>query len=245
MASTATVYAPGTRPPNYRDYVYLYTVGERCEAVVDGAPVGPLGRLFIVEPNKAVRVPWAAAEWISRHMSYTGVVMVNEVEKRDDQGEVTGTQLDIDKAKTESAALLEDSDRRRWRDYVQYVIDDKLNNKRVVPPPPDSIRHIMERRGYRLEDFGISIPGAMTPAAESRAAENAQNDQIKILTEQLARQTEIINALHSRLEAIAAASNPNPSTPDVIDQPEGDNPPNGQDSALPRVQASYRGRGKS
>lgn len=148
MSSTATVYAPGVRPSDYRDYMWLLTAGDKVECVVDGAPPGPNGRLFIVEPGKAKKVPWEAGRFILNHLAYTGVVRVNEIDREDG----TGTDLDIDGARAESLANFAEGDARRWRDYVQYVIDDKIGNKKVVPPMPESIVAIAKRRGYRLSD---------------------------------------------------------------------------------------------
>lgn len=178
MASSETVYAAGYRPPDYRDYMWLYTAGDKVEAVVDGAQPGPNGRLFEVIPGKPVKVPWEAGRFILAHMSYTGVVRVNEKDREDG----SGTDLDIAGAKKASLALFEEADKRRWRDYVQYVIDDKINNKRVVPPPPDTIKAIMDRRGYKLTDFGVTVPGEMNPTAPSlneMAALRAENHELK------------------------------------------------------------------
>lgn len=178
MSAQDTVYAVGHKPPDFRDYMWLYTAGEPAGAVVDGAPVGPNGRSYEIPMNKATRVPWEAGRFILAHLSYTGVVRVGEVNRTDKDGNVIGTDLDIDAAHARSLELLEESDRLRWANYVQYVIDDKLNNKKVVPPPPDSIKRIMDRRGFKLGDFGISTPGTEvgpTPSAELAAlkTENA------------------------------------------------------------------------
>lgn len=163
---STTQYALGSRPPDYRDYVWLYTEGETVCAVVDGAPPGPEGRKFTIEPGKAKKVPWEAGRFLLEHLAYTGVVRVRETDREDG----TGTDLDIDAAKAESAEKLVGEDERRWQEYVRYCIDDKINNKRVVPPTPDSIKRIMARRGYRLADFGIQPVGEAAPVDNRIAA---------------------------------------------------------------------------
>lgn len=187
--SGTTIYAPGVRPPDYRDYMWLYTEGEEVNCVVDGAPVGPTGRLFTVRPKKAVRVPWEAGRFILEHLPYTGVVRVNEVDREDG----TGTDLDLPAAKVESLARFQSEDERRWRDYVQYVITDKIDNKRVIPPPPDAIRRIMDRRGFRLEDFGINVPGVESASRTSNAQMAALKEQNDSLQGQVAALTARLN----------------------------------------------------
>lgn len=168
----------------YHDYMILYTVGEGCSAVVDGAPPGPMGRLFTVPPHIATKVPYEAGRFLLQHKAYTGVVRVNETEKEDG----SGTLRDIDTAKAESAALLHTEDARRWRDYITYIIEDKLNNKKVVPPTPDAILSVMERNpDFRLEHYGINIQGQAPASASGDVAElkklvQAQAKQIADLT---------------------------------------------------------------
>lgn len=162
----------------YNDYMILYTEGEPVDAVVDGAPPGPSGRLFHVEPGKAVKVPYEAGRFILDHLGYTGVVRVREIEREDG----TGTEFDIAAAKAESEAKFEDEDARRWREYVEYCITDKMNNKKAVPATPDSIKRIMERRGYNLGDYGIAPVGEKQP--RDRVIEQLQA-QIAALTAKL------------------------------------------------------------
>ena len=184
MASTETVFAAGYRPPDYRDYMWLYTAGDKVEAVVDGAQPGPNGRLFEIPPNKAVKVPWEAGRFILAHLAYTGVVRVKETDREDG----SGTDLDLASAKKASLALFEEEDARRWRDYVQYVINDKLDNKKVVPPPPPPIKALMERRGYRLTDFGVTVPGDINPTAPSlneMATLRQENHELKLQVSEL------------------------------------------------------------
>lgn len=187
---------------NYHDYMVLLTVGDEVSAVVDGAPPGPNGRCFTVEPNKAVKVPYEAGRFLLNHYAYTGVVRVKEVENADG----SGTTRDIETAKTESALLLEQEDARRWRDYITYVIEDKLNNKKVVPPPPEAIKRIMDRRGYKLEDFGINVlgqAGEKSSGAEVAALKAANAD----LSDKLSKLTDLLTSQASRTAELEAKLN--------------------------------------
>jgi hypothetical protein len=178
MATPASVTVPGqtVTAAHYQDYQILYTEGEEVVCVVDGAPPGPDGRKFTVTPGKAVKVPWEAGRFILEHLGYTGVVKVNETQTE------TGTTYDITTAKAESLAKFEEEDARRWRDYVTYCIDDKINNKKAVPATPDAIKRLIARRGYRLSDFGISPVGEVQPRD---AAMEAMQKQIAELTAKL------------------------------------------------------------
>lgn len=208
---STTLYAPGSRPPDYRDFVWLYTEGETVCAVVDGAPPGPEGRKFTIEPGKAKKVPWEAGRFLLEHLGYTGVVRVRETDREDG----TGTDLDIESAKIESAEKLLGEDERRWQDYVRYCIDDKINNKRVVPPTPDSIKRIMARRGYKLEDFGIQPAGEAAPA-DTRIAQ-----------------------LQKMVKDLTAKLN------DALGEPKQEQEaPDGENTPLSSVQASDRPRGR-
>lgn len=163
---------------NYHNHMILYTEGEEVIAVVDGAPPGPDGRKFTVTPGKAVKVPWEAGRFILEHLGYTGVVRVNETEKADG----SGTEYDIEAAKVESLAKFEEEDAKRWANYIEYCITDKVNNKRAVPATPDTIKRIMARRGYRLGDYGIAPVGEIAP---KDAAMEALQKQVAELTAKL------------------------------------------------------------
>lgn len=177
---------------NYNSYMILYTEGEEAVAVVDGAPPGPEGRKFTIPTGKAVKVPFEAGRFLLEHLSYTGVVRVNETEKADG----TGTEFDIAGAKVASLALFASQDERRWREYVEYCINDKINNKRVVPATPDTIKRLIARRGYRLTDYGIAPVGEPQPMDTDVAALQAQNlqlqAQLKEQGEKLAKLLELL-----------------------------------------------------
>lgn len=143
----------------YFDYMWLYTEGEQVCQVVDGAPPGPDGRKFTVNTGKATKVPWEVGRFFLEHLAYTGVVRVRETDRPDG----TGTDLDIESAKAESLAKFEEEDGRRWREYVEYCITDKINNKKAVPATPGAIKALIKRRGYRLADYGIAPVGEATP----------------------------------------------------------------------------------
>lgn len=172
MATPASVTLPGMGGAafRYHDYMILYTEGEEVCAVVDGAPPGPDGRKFTVSPGKAIKVPYEAGRFILDHLAYTGVVRVNETDKADG----TGTEFDIAGAKAESLAKFAEEDARRWREYVQYCVEDKINNKKAVPATPDSIKRIIARRGYHLADFGIAPIGEQQPQDNALKAMQAQ-----------------------------------------------------------------------
>lgn len=153
----------------YHDYMWLYTEGEPVCQTVDGAPPdgpGGLGRKYTVMPGKAQKVPYEVGRFFLEHLAYTGVVRVNETTREDG----TGTDLDIASAKAESLAKFEEEDGRRWREYVEYCITDKINNKKAVPATPDAVKAIIARRGYRLADFGIAPVGEATPRDKAMEA---------------------------------------------------------------------------
>lgn len=209
----ATIPGVPVTAQHYHDYMILYSAGDEVNAVVDGAPPGPNGRLFTVEPGKAVKVPYEAGRFILNHYAYTGVVRVREIENPDG----SGTTRDIDAAKIESAALLEQEDARRWRDYITYIIEDKLNNKKVVPPTPPAILSIMERRGYKLEDFGINIPG-QAGEKSSGAELAALKSQNADLTQKLATLTDLLTKQSSQVAELSAKLNEALGEPVEADQ---------------------------
>src|SRR6266852_2404952 len=120
-AMTGLVPNPGlpmTAAMNYGKTMVLYTAGDKVEAVVDGAPVGPMGRLFIVEPNDPAEVPWEAGRFILEHLGYTGVVKVDEIVTIDAKGRRTGIEYDTDKAHQESEQKLLMFDQQIWQQFV-------------------------------------------------------------------------------------------------------------------------------
>lgn len=181
MATPASVTLPGgaSTPFRYHDYMILYTAGEKVEVVVDGAPPGPMGRLFVVEADKPIKVPYEAGRFILEHLAYTGVVRVTETDRADG----TGTEYDVASARTESLKQFEAEDARRWREYIEYCITDKINNKKAVPATPDAIKRIIARRNYRLSDFGIAPVGEIQPQDTAVAALTAQLAEMKALLE--------------------------------------------------------------
>lgn len=172
-------------PKNYGESMVLYSAIERVAAVVDGARPGPNGRLFIVEPGKAVKLSYEAGRFILDHYAYTGVVRVDEVETDD------GIIYDIEKAKKDSLALTEEQDTKRFQQYVSDVVTDYLNQKKPAPQTPDVIKKIVERRGYDLKKYGIFPLGERESAnMEKLTALEKENkekdDQLSRLQQQLA-----------------------------------------------------------
>ena len=152
-------------PTHYADHMVLYTATERVEAVVDGAPVGKAGRLFIIEVGKPTRVPYEAGRFILEHLGYTGVVRVEETE--DD----SGVHYDVQKGKAESLAASAEQDDMRFRRYISDAVEDFVKRNKPVPEPPEPILRIIERRGYDLKRFGIVPIGWEEPDKDKRLAD--------------------------------------------------------------------------
>jgi hypothetical protein len=172
-------------PKNYGEAMVLYSAIERVAAVVDGAPVGKNGRLFIVEPEKPTKVPYEAGRFILEHYAYLGVVRVDELESE------TGVTYDVEKARTESLALTVQMDDQRFNQYVQDVVTDYLNQKKPAPKTPAVIQKIIERRGYDLKRYGIFPLGEresanMAKVEELEKGNKAKDEQIQALQRQMA-----------------------------------------------------------
>lgn len=169
-------------PRNYGESMVLFTSGDRVEAVVDGAPAGPNGRLFIIEPNKPKKVPYEAGRFILEHLAYTGVVRVNEKETE------KGVDYDLETAQIESMMLLEQMDNTRFRAYVDGVVQDYIMNpkgRKSVPEPPKPIKDIIKRRGYDLKAYGIVPLGWEEVQKDDPRVDDLQN-QLAQLRKQLA-----------------------------------------------------------
>lgn len=165
-------------PQHYADYMILYSATDRVEAVVDGAPAGPNGRLYIVEPGKAQKVPYEAGRFILDHLGYTGVVRVQETETD------TGITFDIETAKQASLNKSKDADEKRFKDYISAAVEDYVKQSKPVPPPSDAILRVIERRGYDLKRFGIVPIGWEEPEKDARVQQ--LEDQLKALQAQIA-----------------------------------------------------------
>lgn len=171
-------------PKTYGERMVLFTAGDPVECVVDGAPVGPNGRLFKIRPNKPQQVPFEAGRFILEHLAYTGVVRVEE------KGTDTGIEYDIEGAKRDSLALLDQMDRTRFNAYVSGVVEDYVKQNKPVPQPSPAIMAIIERRGYDLKRFGIVPIGWADPEKERILKAEEQNkslqSQLSVLQSQLA-----------------------------------------------------------
>jgi hypothetical protein len=170
---------------HYGEAMVLYSAIEKVAAVVDGAPVGKNGRLFIVEPEKPVKVPYEAGRFILEHYAYLGVVRVDEEETE------TGITYHVDKAKTESLALTQQMDDQRFNQYVSDVVTDYLNQKKPAPRTPAVIQKIIERRGYDLKRYGIFPLGEkeseqLAKMATLEADNKAKDEKLQTLQRQMA-----------------------------------------------------------
>lgn len=170
---------PMTAALHYLEYHVMYSAVDRVECVVDGAPPGKNGRLFIVEPGKPTKVPWAAAKFMLDHLGYTGVVVVPEYEKTDEDGNVIGIEYDIATAKAESEAKTVEQDEWRWRRFVNDMVEDFVKKGKPVPPPPEAINRIIIRRGYKMQDYGIKPIGFKDPIDERNEAIIKENAELK------------------------------------------------------------------
>lgn len=184
----ATMVLPGQAiiPRSYGERMVLFTAADRVEAVVDGAPAGPRGRLFIIEPNKPTSVPYEAGRFILEHLSYTGVVRVEERQSVDEEGNVTGIAYEIEQAKKDSLVLSAQMDRSRFDQFVRDCVTDYISNPKgakPVPQPPEAIMRIIERRGYDLKKFGIVPIGWEEPEKDKRLTD--LENLVKHLTSQL------------------------------------------------------------
>ena len=181
----ATVPGVQVMAATYHDTMVLYTATDEVRAVVDGARPGPNGRLFVVPPGKPTKVPYEAGRFILEHLGYTGVVRVLEQETE------TGVTWDVDAAREESLLKSEAEDTKRLQQYVTDSVEDYVKRNKPVPPPPDSIMKIIERRKFDLKRFGIRPIGFADPAqeqADDLAAENKNlKNQLAILSEQVAQ----------------------------------------------------------
>lgn len=158
---------------HYGESMVLYTAGDAVECVVDGAPVGPDGRLFRIVPGKAKKVPFEAGRFILEHLAYTGVVRVEENETD------SGVEYDIAGAKKASLVLLEAQDAKRFHDYISATVEDYVSKNKVVPPPSPPILAIIERRGYDLKKYGIKPIGFADPEQERFDAQAKENKDLK------------------------------------------------------------------
>lgn len=181
-------------PKNYGESMVLYSAIERIAAVVDGARPGPNGRLFIVEPEKPVKMSYEAGRFILEHYAYLGVVRVDEEETE------SGIHYNAEKAKQESLALTEKMDEQRFHQYVSDVVTDYLNQKKPAPRTPEVIQKIIARRGYDLKNYGIFPLGERESANAAKVAELekenlAKDEQLQTLQRQVADLATIVATL--------------------------------------------------
>lgn len=190
---------PMTAAMHYGKTMVLYTAQESVQAVVDGAPPGPNGRLFIVEVGDPTEVPWEAGRFILDHLGYTGVVKVDELDVRNEKGKKVGVEYDVEKAHADSLEAGRVHDEARWARYISDMMDDYVSRKdgkqKAVPQPPAPMLRIMERRGYKLGDYGIKPLGFEDPVAQANQAMKAENDALR---KQMADLLNRVNAMEGK-----------------------------------------------
>ncbi len=174
---------PMTAAMHFGQIMVLYTAQDKVEAVVDGAPPGDNGRLFTVEPNEPTEVPWLAGEFILNHLAYTGVVRVNERPVLNTKGKKVGVEYDVDGAHTASLKLGKEQDAIIWQRYISDTMDDYVSRRdgksKAVPEPPERIKRIMARRGYKLSDYGIKAQGFEDPGVVAHEQMVDENTALK------------------------------------------------------------------
>jgi hypothetical protein len=160
-------------PKNYGTEVIVYSAAFGWKGVVDGAPPRENGRLFIIEPGKAKKVPYEVWRYIEQHYPYSDVVAVNQAET--DQG----VTYDIAAAREESMAKGAEADLAAFKAYIGAAVEDFVKRNKPVPQPSDNILAIIERRGYDLKKFGIVPIGWEEPEKDARVAQlEAQVQQL-------------------------------------------------------------------
>jgi hypothetical protein len=168
---------------HYTEFVIMYTACDEVCCTVDGAPPGKDGRKFTVPVGKPVKVPWLAGKFMLDHFQYTGVVQVMEHEQLDDDGNVIGVSYDVEDARVRSLELGREQDEVRFMRWVSDMTQDYVNRadgkQKVPPPPPDCIKRIIERRNYKMQDYGIKPIGFRDPIDEMNEARDSENAMLK------------------------------------------------------------------
>jgi hypothetical protein len=231
MASPGLIPNPGlpmTAGMYYGKTMVMYTAGDRVECVVDGAPVGPNGRLFIVEPEDPTEVPWEAGRFMLEHLGYTGVVRVDVIETRNARGHLTGTEYDVEKAHAESVEKSRLADQTIWQQYISDMMEDYVARRdgknKAVPPPPRRITRIIERRGYKLADYGIKPIGFEDPVDVKTREMESENKTLKAQMAELQAQMKTLIQMQAggQRETQNAKDNENEANGEP-DEPNGGN----------------------
>lgn len=196
---------PMTAAMHYGKTMVLYTAQEAVQAVVDGAPPGPNGRLFIVEVGDPTEVPWEAGRFILDHLGYTGVVKVDEIPVTNERGKKVGVEYNVEKAHADSLEAGRLHDEARWARFISDMMDDYVSRRdgkqKAVPQPPAPMQRIMERRGYKLSDYGIKPLGFEDPTVLANDAMKAENADLKA---RLARLEKLVGGDNVQTEGKAA-----------------------------------------
>jgi hypothetical protein len=135
-------------------FVYTMYPGPHVVAmVVDGAPVGENGRLFIVPPEEVVEVNDIAGRELISKMPHYGVVEVHTKRTK------TSMEFLLDDAREASDRLIEVHDKLRFEGFIDGQVTDRTSKGKVSQAPPPEIREIMHRRNYTLEAYGLNAVG--------------------------------------------------------------------------------------
>src|SRR5277367_1717512 len=158
-------------------FVYSAYPGPHIVAmVVDGAPVGDNGRLFIVPPEEVVEMNDIAAKELISKMAHYGVVEVQTKRTK------TSLDFDIESAREASLALIEVNDKLRFEGFIEGQVTDRTGRGKVAQAPPPEVREIMRRRGYTLEAYGLNVVGQQEKKHTDRELElQKELDDIKNL----------------------------------------------------------------
>lgn len=179
-------------PAAYGERVLVLSVEPVEITGVYGAPPGPDGFSWILEANKPTRVPYEVYRVATEatHLQYASVVKVDVTEKKDEFGNVVGTDFDLESAKRESAARLQQADDRAFQFWISGIVEDYVKRGKPVPEPDAHIQRIIARRNYDLKRYGI------VPIGWAEKEKSNEVDQLKAL---LAEQSKQLAELKAKL----------------------------------------------
>jgi hypothetical protein len=170
----ATIPGAAIVAAHYGEDVVVYSAEERIEiSGAYGAPPGPEGFNWTIEPGKPVRIPYEAARLAREIYGESGLVEVDVREDKDKAGSVIGTRYDLDKARKESIEKLRVGDEARFKRWLSGVIEDYVKRSKPVPPPDEAISRVIARRRYDLKKYGI------VPIGWGEAARDTELESLK------------------------------------------------------------------
>jgi hypothetical protein len=191
----ASMVLPGQTaiPKGWGESMVLYSL-DGVSVVVDGAPPGPNGRLYIIPAGKPIKVPFEVGRFLLEdgRFPYTDVVRVAETESD------TGITYDVEGAKKDALSKSELADDLAFKNYVSGAVADFVKNNKPVPQPPEQILKIMERRGFRLEQYGISPIGWKKPEDAKVAAMAQENSALKQQMDEMRKRLDALQLAQSK-----------------------------------------------